>query len=63
MKTYEKRSYVDIEYPHLLEDVTEMLEDQEYRTIDQEAQKMDDVIVLQYLITWLCDELVRLSND
>lgn len=48
-------------YPHFLVDIEEMLEDQDYRIIDREAQKTNDVILLQYLTTLLCDELIKLS--
>ena len=63
MTTADKREYVDKNYPDLLLDVDGMLEDHDYRTIDAEAQKMQDIIVLQYLITWLCDELVRIYHE
>jgi len=62
-RTSIKREYVDMNYPTLTDFIEKYSSVDEYRMIDKELQKVDDVIALQYTITLLCDKLTELTND
>lgn len=63
MKTSNKRQYIEKNFPGTFDFINHNLNVEEYRLIDSEMQKIDDVWVLQYVITLLCDELVLLTNN
>lgn len=63
MKTYEKREHFIKNNSCAFHQLNTSIENKEYRVIDRYAQKCDDIINLQYLMTLLCDELVKLTNE
>ena len=63
MTTAEKRKYIEHNYPALWDSLNHKLETGEIRSIDSEMQEIEDTWVLQYTITWLCDELVLLTKE
>jgi len=56
--TAEKREHIEKEYPILWENINNYLEWGEHRQVDNDMQLIDDVMVLKYVITWLCDYII-----
>ncbi|MCP4394559.1 MAG: hypothetical protein GY804_09880 [Alphaproteobacteria bacterium] len=63
MKTFEKRAYIEKNYPILWENINNYLEWGEFRQVDDDMQLIDDVPVLQYIITWLCDFVIAKEEN
>ncbi len=49
--------------PEFLAEVYDKIDSQEFRQLDRICQEEYNVIALQYVITQLCDELVKFTNQ
>ena len=61
--TAQKRQYFLDTKPKQLSSIYDYVDSEHFRLLDMDAQKENNVQRLQYTITLLCDELVRLTND
>jgi hypothetical protein len=64
MTTAQKRAKFIKEYPERLADINEAIELGEYRNVDEMGNYAQiDTYAKEYIITLLCDELIRLTNE